>query len=450
MHFDSINPSSVQSCWQQRLRSLFLVVFLFIVSFVTTVAFADPPLIVGELTNRVAVGPGAVESSIRQIVRTLDGYVYIAAVDDQGGPAWGFQKSTSIRMYKSTTSGIPEKFKEVDRFHRPHTGRWSTMSGGDIRLDRQGLIHVVYYRTKDGATVHKLFNTNTDTWDKDTTVVTTFSGRVDDPYYGNRGRAINSLALDRDNTPFVAVGGDDGVKIFRKMEAGWVEDVMLSTTRAIHPAMTFDRLRRLHVVWLETGDAYSFLLYSMRDASGVWSPPELVFPGDTNILSNADLTQGPSIAVDSQNQPVVLYLSGEPGQADNFVRTRTLSAGLWIADDPDAVFAHSPGLFMQGDAKFVLLGHDQLLHPGYLTHRPTDPDWSAIVNFQENEPPYAYDGSASARYDPQYEVDCSVVDIVYFDNESDTRGNFKPDLYYVAVRLNGAASGNASCREIHR
>jgi hypothetical protein len=103
---------------------------------------------------------------------------------------------------------------------------------------------------------------------------------------------------------------------------------------------------------------------------------------------------------------------------------------------------------MRGDTKFVLLGHDRFLHPGYLTHKPTDPDWSAVVNFQEEEPPYAYNGSASARYDPQYEVDCTIVDVVYCDNASDTRGGFKPDLYYVAIKLDGGVSGSASCREI--
>ncbi|MEM4409497.1 MAG: hypothetical protein QXI19_12225, partial [Candidatus Caldarchaeum sp.] len=120
----------------------------------------------------------------------------------------------------------------------------------------------------------------------------------------------------------------------------------------------------------------------------------------------------------------------------------------WIADDPVTVFAHAPGLYLRDDTKFVFLGQDGLLHPGYLTRQPADSDWSAVVNFQKEEPSYAYDGSASARYDPQYEVDCSVVDVVYFDEASDTRGDFKPDLYYVAIKLHGAASGQAVCQEI--
>lgn len=411
-------------------------------------ARANLPPVVGEPTPHVAVGPGAVESSIRQIVRTLDGYVYIAAVDDQGGPANGFKNPTYLRMYKSTTVGVPVAFTEVDRARRPRAARHSTLSGGDMRLDRTGMIHLVYYRTKDGATVYKRFDTNTDRWEKTSTVVTTFSGRPGHTSYGARGRVINSIALDRENTPFIAVGGEDGVKIFRKKSSeGWIEEALLSAAPSIHPAMTFDRLNRLHVAWLEDYNGESSIYYAMRDAAGAWSDVEMVFPGDATVLSNSNLDQSPSLAVDGQNQPVVLYLSGAPGQPDNFVQTRTMAAGMWIADDPPPIFSRTPGLYMRGDTKFVLLGRDSNLRHGYLTHKPEDAEWSAVVSFQPSAPPSAYDGSVSARYDPAYEVDCTVVDVVYFDEASDTRSVFKPDLYYAAIKLNEDA-GNGSCREI--
>jgi hypothetical protein len=71
-----------------------------------------------------------------------------------------------------------------------------------------------------------------------------------------------------------------------------------------------------------------------------------------------------------------------------------------------------------------------------------------VVAFPPVTGDYQYDGSMSARYDPQYEVDCSVIDVVFFDEDSDTRGGFKPDLYYGAIRLDGAASGTGRCRDI--
>jgi hypothetical protein len=411
-------------------------------------AYAEPPSVIGEPATRVAVGPGSAESSIRQIVRTPAGYVYIAAADDQGGAAEGFKKTSYLRMYKSTTAGIPVAFKEVNRARHPRASKKQTFSGGDMRLDRNGMIHLVYYRTADGATIYQLFDTHTDKWDAASTVVTTFSGRPGRVDYGSRGRALNSIALDREGTPYVAVGGDEGVKVFRKTIAGWVEDAILSSAPALHPTLTFDRVNRLHIAWLDSPGHDSTIQYAMREATGVWGLVELVFPGDTNVLSHASLDQSPSLAVDNQNQPVVLYLSGDPGQPNNFVQTRTLTAGLWIADDPPSIFAHSPGLYIRNDVKFILLGHDGDIHPGYLTHRSTEPEWSTVVSFQPDEPAYQYDGSASARYDPQYEVDCSVVDVVYFDEASDLRGGLKPDLYYTAIKLNGAASGEGSCREL--
>ncbi|MBI3249284.1 MAG: hypothetical protein HYZ50_22515 [Deltaproteobacteria bacterium] len=412
-------------------------------------ALAQPelPLAVGEVALRVVVGPGAAESSIRQIVRTLDGYVYIAAADDQGGPALGFPRPTHLRMYKSTTAGIPSGFREVSRARRPRTDRYATFSGGDMRLDRNGIIHVVYYRTSDGATVYQLFDTNTDQWDATATVVTTFGGRPGKASYGSRGRTINSVALDRENNPVVAVGGDNGVKIFRKTSDGWIEEVMLSTAPSVHPTMTFDRLNRLHVTWLEEYSLSSAVHYALRE-DGVWSDPEPVFAGDLPVSTNSNLAQSPSIAVDSQNRPVVLYLAGDPGHGLDVVQTRTLTAGLWIADDPPSAIAHAPGLHMRDDVKFVLLGDDREMQPGYMTHQPTEAEWSTVVNFRPGTPVYAYAGSASARYDPQYETDCSVVDVVYFDEVPDKRGGFKPVLYYAAIKLNGETSGDGSCREL--
>jgi hypothetical protein len=413
-------------------------------------AYAELPPIVGEPARRVAVGSGVAESSIRQIVRTLDGHVYIVAVDDQGGPAESFQKPTVLRMYKSTTAGIPTAFQEVNRARHPRASQRQTFSGGDMRLDRNGIIHLVYYRTSDGATVYQLFDTNVDKWGSTASVVTTFGGHAGDAFYGSRGYVVNSIALDREGNPYIAVASDAGTKIFRKLSGVWIEDATLSIIPSVHPAMTFDRLNRLHVIWLEYPNENSLIYYAMREVTGVWGIEEMVFAGDANVLSNVSRDQSPSIAVDSQNQPVVLYLSGSPGLSDNFIQTRVMTAGLWVADDPPEVFSHSPGLHMRGDIKFVFLGHDKEIHPGYVTHRPGDPDWAAVVNFQPDDPSYRYDGAASTRYDPQYEVDCTVIDVVYGDEASDARGGFKPDLYYIAIKLNGAKSGDGSCREIFR
>src|ERR1044072_5460014 len=63
----------------------------------------------GAPTGLISVGDGSVESSARQIVRTVDGRVYIAAVDDGGndGP-------TRMVMYRATSTGVPSKIAVAD------------------------------------------------------------------------------------------------------------------------------------------------------------------------------------------------------------------------------------------------------------------------------------------------------------------------------------------------
>jgi hypothetical protein len=401
-----------------------------------------PPGPEGDPANRVSVGPGAVESSIRQVVRTLDGRVYIAAPDDEGAIRNGFSTPTVLFMYRATTTGVPTKFEPVDVAHSPRVEPGASMSGGDARLDRSGTIHVVYFRTDQQATIHQTFSTVTDTWGPPS-VVTRFGELRGNPTYGVRAAALNAIALDRAGTPFVAVAGAAGVRVYRPGGATWADDAALGDITSIHPAMTFDRQNRLHLTWLE---ADREIRYAMRDPSGRWSAPEVVVAGNPAVLSNGGGDQSPSITVDAADQPRILYLSGNVGSPDERVRTRVKTAAGWLPDDPD-VFAHAPGSYAHADGVWALLGHDDRIHPAFLA-RFGNGAWGPVVAFPPVDGDYQYDGSMSARYDPQYEVDCSVVDVVFFDEDSDTRGGFKPDLYYGAIRLDGAASGTGRCREI--
>jgi hypothetical protein len=261
-----------------------------------------PPGPEGDPTNRVSVGPGAVESSIRQAVRTLDGRVYIAAPDDGGAIRNGFSTPTVLYMYRATTTGIPKRFEPADAAHSPRVGPGGSMSGGDARIDRAGTIHVVYFRTDGQATIHQTFSTTTDTWDPPA-VVTRFGELRGNPTYGVRAAALNAIALDRTGVPFVAVAGAAGVRVYRADGAGWAEDGALGDVTSIHPAMTFDRQNRLHLTWLE---ADREIRYALRDATGRWSAPEVVVAGNPAVLSNGGGDQSPSITVDAADQPRVL------------------------------------------------------------------------------------------------------------------------------------------------
>jgi hypothetical protein len=317
------------------------------------------------------------------------------------------------------------------------------MSGGDARLDRAGVIHVVYYRTDTHATMYQTFSTITNTWGP-AVLVSHYGSLTGNTSYGARAAAVNAIALARDGTPFILFAGATGVRGFRLAGGSWVEDGDLSTVSSLHPAITFDRQNRLHAAWLEGEHE---IRYAMRDATGHWSVPEVVASGAPTVLSNGGGDQSPSIAVDPTDEPMVLYLSGNVGAPDERVRMRVKTATGWVADDPN-VFAHAPGIYAHGDGRWALLGHDVNIHPAYLARVGSMPAWSPVIVFPPTNVDYQYDGSMSARYDPQFEVDCTVIDTVFFDEDSDTRGGFKPDLYYGAIRLAGAHSGDGSCREI--
>lgn len=401
---------------------------------------ANPPVL-GQPAELVSVGPGVSESSIRQAVRTLSGRVYIVAVDDFGNTA---TPGARIRMYRAGQVGIPTSFAEVDAAHAPVIPS-SIMSGGDARLDRQGVIHLSYFRRDTGAVVHQTFSTLSDSWGAAETVASPPTN------WGDRGGQVTGLALDRAGTVFVAFSGTQNITVYRRNgPSTWSAEPVATVPSGydgLHPSITVDRQDRLHLAWLEHG-AQPRIRYSSRAANGAWSTPETVAGSD--VLSNSTYDQSPSLAVDASNRPVVLFLNG----ADLVrVRLRT-GTGSWVAEDPATpqVYSHTPGIYLRGDDRYVLLGHDAQIHPSYLTRAASASEWSDVTIFDPPGTPaaWAYDGSGNARFDPQYETDCTVVDGVFFDENSDTRqpGKFLPDLYYGAIRLAGPASGNGSCREL--
>jgi len=386
---------------------------------VTIAALAGPPL--GAPGPLVTVGPGATENSIRQVVRTPEGRVYIAVADDEGlntGPA------ATLRMYRAGQTGVPTSFAEADAAGAPRVTAGHTIGGGDARLDRSGQIHVVFLRTDFDAVIHQTFSTLTDRWGPPETV--TGVAGASRSSFGDRGRVVVGLALDAEGTPFVAVTAGGSAKVYRRSGSDSWEAATVGSGD-LHPSLSFDRAGRLHAAWL---DEPSTIRYARRDADGAWRATNSVVA--TGVLENGNRDQGPALAVDARNDPVVLYLTGIPGADDNYVRLRTLTDGSWVPDDPTpSVFAHTPGLYLRGDDRFLLLGHDAypVAEPAYLSRAAGAPSWSDLHKLA---PGQDLDGSGSARFDPLYDTDCNVLDSVYFDEDA---GGSKPVAYYAAIRL---------------
>ena len=125
-------------------------------------ASADP---LGTPSALVSVGPGVSETSQRQVVRTADGVVYIASVDDDG---YGDHTPAELRMYRATTAGIPTAFRSADQAGDPRVDDPFDLSGGDARIDASGVIHLTYAvadLADASVTVrYQTFDTRDDQW----------------------------------------------------------------------------------------------------------------------------------------------------------------------------------------------------------------------------------------------------------------------------------------------
>ena len=385
----------------------------------------------------VRVGPGVTESSQRQVVRTRDGFVHIAAVDDEGydgGP------DAYLHMYRATTAGVPTEFTVADASHEPHASLPLDLSGGDARIDAAGVVHVTYvlanlggddvgeYRASSLTVEYQTFDTRTETWGPADTVTT-----LDMDGDGVRGKVVSALALDSSGAPLVITASSAGVAAWSPTPDGEWARSAVDGEGALHPSLAFDASGRAHLAWLSSPDGTPSIRYASRAPDGGWSAPEVVADGD--VLSNKTLDQSPSLAFDAAARPVVLWLDNSD---DVRVGTRD-GDRVWRRGDPPPTYTHTPGLFMRGDDRIVFLGHDADVHPAYLSQAAGTPDWSSVGVFA---PPadegdyYAYDGSASARFDPLFDPDCRTVDVAFFDEYSERPGRIgQPDLYYAAVRL---------------
>jgi hypothetical protein len=94
--------------------------------------------------------------------------------------------------------------------------------------------------------------------------------------------------------------------------------------------VAWDSLGRLHMVWQDTSEMD--LKYSVRGTDGKWSIP--------TTIDNGQFAGGwPSLAVDSNNNPVVAYFDGNGGD----LKYAALVKGIWTVETIDS--SGSTGLY---------------------------------------------------------------------------------------------------------
>jgi hypothetical protein len=414
-----------------RLPGVLAALGVLVLVVVPAAGAADP---LGTATPLVSVGPGVSESSQRQVVRTADGVVYIASVDDDG---YGDHTPAELHMYRATTAGIPTAFTSADAADDPRADDPLDLSGGDARIDAAGTIHLTYVvaDSRDGSLTvrYQTFDTHGDQWGSARDVA-----KVEGDGDGVRGRVVSALALDPAGTPLVVTASTGGVSAWAPAgDGGWSREE-ISTDRALHPSLAFDASGSALLSWLSAPYDDASIRYASRAPDGSWSKPEIVADGD-DVQTNVTSDQGPSLAFDGDARPVVMWLDRTYD-----VRLAVRGDDRWTREDPPSVFAHAPGLYVRGDERLVFLGHDLLVHPAYVS-QVVGADWSSVGVFAP--PPdvrgfYGFDGSASPRFDPLFDADCRIVDVAFFAEYSLQPGRIgKPDLYYAAVTLPEPAGG---------
>ena len=394
--------------------------------------------------KRVDIGPGFVDASLRGVIRTGGGRVYVFVPDDTAE-----RKGTGpgvMHAYRADQLGIPTSFTEVDALHRPSaTGITHVIGAPDVRLASNGVAHMVYTDETNATLWYETFSTVTDTWGVRQSLAT----GVDIPTQAIKREASNALVLDASDVPHVAYAAGSVVQYRNRAGGVWSTPTTVSSGGTpIHVGLAAAPDGTIDLTWLQDGVAPS-IGFAQRSSVGAWSAPETV--AGTDVLNNSNADQGPSVALDSASHPYVLYVSASKGTfgpvghtaAYGATRIKERIAGVWTFDNPtpDAL-THTPQLYLHGNDVYAFLGHDTQIRFGY-TFQPAGQPWSAYAALTSTlDGPI--DGSASLRFDPLHETNAGVIDATFFDEDLLNNKTYFPEAYYMAVLPGAQASADTT------
>ena len=396
----------------------------------------------------VDVGPGLVEHTAHEVVRTAANRVYIFIADDtlertSTGPG-------VIHAYRAKTTGNPLGFAEADAAHRPSSTGLHVLFGPDVRLDRSGIVNLVYVDQADTHLYYQTFSTVTDTWGPRELV--SASTPQNDGFYGGATRVYRSyttysILLDNNDVPNVVYTSGNTVYYVNRIGGTWSTPQAIYTgTTPIHEGLAADASFDINAVWLNDPASQnqqtpqycnSSIVYARRDAAtGTWSTPETVDAGCPNVLSGQTGDEGPTIVLDGSNQPEVQYLSGTIDSAGHVVTTATIkrrTSSGWVDDSPPGAgygnLTHGDQVYSQGNDLYLMLGHDVNIHFGYL-YQLAGQAWSPYNLLDASS---SKDGSASVRWDPQRETNANIIDVTYHDEDLHDNATWIPETYYMAI-----------------
>ena len=402
----------------------------------TRTVFVQGGLNTADAWKKVTVGPGYVDASTRTPVRTAGGLVYLFAADDTArGNGVG---PTVIHAWKANQPGIPTAFSEQDAANRPTAalGSLQVLGSPDTRLDRSGIAHLVYMNESTDTLNYRTFSTATDTWGPNEVV----EPGIGIDFDGNtqyRRETTNSLVVDVAEIPHVVYKSGSSLVHRHRTGGTWSPPFVIDTPPVgtpRHSSLAADAQGNLHVTWLRSdwtvaSQPHPQIMYRRRGPDGVWTPAEVA--AETDVQTNENSDQGPSIVVTQNGMPHIAYVSALPVSA---VRTVHRAAGAWVTNHPPVdVFTHAPQVYSQFNDVYVFLGHDRSIHFGYLFRLQGQP-W---VPYDRLDSSGDNDGSGSPRWDPLHETNPDVIDVTFYEENLANDSRRLPELYYMAVLPSG-------------
>jgi hypothetical protein len=408
----------------------------------TRTIFVQNGLNTEDAWKKVAVGPGYVDASTRTPVRNAGGWVYLFAADDTArGNGVG---PTVIRAWKANQPGIPTAFSEQDGANRPTAavGSLQVLGSPDVRLDASGVAHLVYMNESTDTLNYRTFSTVTDTWGP-IEVVQTGIGMDFDGNNQYRRETTNSLVVDAAEVPHLVYKAGSSLVHRHKTGGAWSAPSVIDTPPVgtpRHSSAAADAQGNLHVTWLRSdwtvaSDPHPQIMYRRRGPDGVWGPIEVA--AETDVQTNENSDQGPSIVITQNGTPNILYVSALPVSA---VRTARRTAGTWVTNHPPVdVFTHAPQIYSQYNDVYVFLGHDRSIHFGYLfqLHGQAWAPYDRLDSTGDN------DGSGSPRWDPLHETNRDVIDVTFYEENLENDSRRLPELYYMAVLPSGGPTDSS-------
>jgi hypothetical protein len=392
------------------------------------------------VTRRQVGVLGFSDAGTHQTLRTSSDRAYIFAPEIY---------KTYVRSLRATSTGTPDGFVEVDQAHRPDAK--SMVWALDAAIDSNDLVHVLYI-AQAGPVIYQTFDTKTDLWGPMTTITTSaWPNRNSGLRQGGEGVA---LAIDAVNVVHIVYGktqnGKRRVYYNNNQDGAFSHETLVddqSNNDNSHATLAVGTNDTLYVAWLSDTSTAQNPLGSIRvraRRNSAWDATSKLI--DSNVFRNNEysIDQGPSLLVAVNGMVHIAYIGPYepvPGSPSGFDYGRlhhksSSDAGIsWVADDPPALYTHSPSLSTDPQGNLYAFGHREYWKADHCANmlvnvKPAAGPWGQWRTLASG----CYDSSPSVKWS-QYQWNApSTLELLYWTEHGPQIGDDVNQLYYAEIR----------------